>query len=52
MSIYDYEILTHSLELICPYCILILVMDVLYMLRYWKKISSGGLEVSFSIYSI
>ena len=37
MSIYNNEIWTHSLELICLYRVLILAMYILYVLRYLKK---------------
>ena len=50
MSIYDNEILTHSLELI----ISILRVNFSYVcfiyVEIFGKKSSGGLEVSFSIY--
>ena len=49
MSIFDNEILTHTLELICKYCVSILAIYVSYTLRYLRKMSSGGFEVSFSI---
>ena len=37
MSIYDNKILIHTLELMCPYFMLILAMYVLYMLGYLRK---------------
>ena len=51
MSIYGDETLTYSLELICPYLMQLLSMYVcLIYAEIFEKMSSGGIEVSFSIY--
>ena len=47
MSINDYEILTHSLEFSVNFSYVCIIYAEIF-----EKMSSGGLEVSFSIYII